>query len=83
EVMIESAIDAASAFGSAQNRIDIQSTFIDRLVASLEAGVSGLTDANLEEASARLQALQVQQQLNIQALSIANAAPQALLALFQ
>ncbi|MEO1657076.1 MAG: flagellin [Pseudomonadota bacterium] len=83
EIMIESAIDAASSFGSAQNRIDIQSTFIDRLVGSLEAGVSGLTDANLEEASARLQALQVQQQLNIQALSIANAAPQALLALFQ
>ncbi len=83
EVMIESSIDAASSFGSAQNRIDIQSSFIDRLVGSLEAGVSGLTDANLEEASARLQALQVQQQLNIQALSIANAAPQALLALFQ
>ncbi|MEO1042581.1 MAG: flagellin [Pseudomonadota bacterium] len=83
EIMIESTIDAASAFGSAQNRIDIQNSFIDRLVASLEAGVSGLTDANLEEASARLQALQVQQQLNIQALSIANAAPQALLALFQ
>lgn len=83
EIMIESAIDAASSFGSAQNRVDIQSSFIDRLVSSLEAGVSGLTDANLEEASARLQALQVQQQLNIQALSIANAAPQALLALFQ
>ena len=42
-----------------------------------------LVDANLEEASARLQALQVQQQLGIQALSIANQAPQQLLSLFR
>ncbi|GGY43887.1 flagellin [Parvularcula lutaonensis] len=83
EDMIQSAIDATAAFGSVQNRIDIQSTFIDSLVSSLQSGISSLTDANLEEASARLQALQVQQQLNIQALAIANQAPQALLALFQ
>lgn len=83
EDMIQSAIDATAAFGSVQNRIEIQSTFVDSLISSLQSGISALTDANLEEASARLQALQVQQQLNIQALAIANQAPQALLALFQ
>ena len=83
EVMLDSVIDAAAAFGSAQRRIDIQNDFISSLVQSLEAGVSALTDANLEEASARLQSLQVQQQLNIQALTIANQSPQAILALFR
>ena len=81
--MIQSAIDATAAFGSAQNRIDIQNDFVSNLIQSLEAGVSALTDANLEEASARLQSLQVQQQLNIQALTIANQSPQAILALFR
>mgnify|MGYP006266068485 CR=1 FL=1 len=83
EDMISDTIDATAAFGSAQTRIDIQSNFVSTLIGSLESGISSLTDANLEEASARLQALQVQQQLNIQALSIANAAPAALLQLFQ
>ncbi len=83
EAMLSDVIDSTAAFGSAQNRIDIQTTFVNSLVATLEAGISSLTDANLEEASARLQALQVQQQLNIQALSIANQAPAALLSLFQ
>ena len=83
ETMIAASIDATAAFGSAQNRIDIQNDFVMGLVQSLEAGVSALTDANLEEASARLQSLQVQQQLNIQALTIANQSPQAILALFR
>jgi len=83
EDMISDVIDATASFGSAQNRIDIQNDFVSNLIASLQSGVSSLTDANLEEASARLQALQVQQQLNIQALSIANRSPQTLLALFQ
>ncbi|MCQ8184905.1 flagellin [Parvularcula maris] len=83
EDMIQTVIDATASFGSVQNRIDIQNNFVTSLIGSLEAGVAGLTDANLEEASAQLQALQVQQQLNIQALSIANSAPSALLALFR
>lgn len=83
EDMISSTIDVTAAFGSAQNRIDIQADFVSTLIGSLRSGISSLTDANLEEASARLQALQVQQQLNIQALAIANQAPQALLTLFQ
>lgn len=83
EGFMNSAIDAAASFGSKQGRIDNQIDFVGSLTDSLKAGVSTLTDANLEEASARLQALQVQQQLGVQALSIANQAPQALLGLFR
>lgn len=83
EAFLNSAIDAAATFGSKQGRIDNQIDFVSSLGDSLKAGVSTLTDANLEEASARLQALQVQQQLGVQALSIANQAPQALLGLFR
>lgn len=83
EGILNSAIDAAAEFGSKQKRIDSQIDFVSALGDSLKAGISTLTDANLEEASARLQALQVQQQLGVQALSIANQAPQALLGLFR
>lgn len=83
EAFLNTAIDAAAEFGSKQKRIDNQINFVGSLTDSLKAGISTLTDANLEEASARLQALQVQQQLGVQALSIANQAPQALLGLFR
>lgn len=83
ETLIQTSIDAAAAFGTVQKRIDIQSDFVGKLSDSLKAGIGTLVDANLEEASARLQALQVQQQLGTQALSIANQAPQSLLSLFR
>jgi flagellin len=83
EGMIQTAIDASAAFGSAQSRIEIQSDFVSKLTDSLRSGIGSLVDADLEEASARLQALQVQQQLGIQSLSIANQAPQTILALFR
>ena len=83
EAFLTGAIDAAAEFGSKQKRIDSQSDFVSSLSDSLKSGISTLTDANLEEASARLQALQVQQQLGVQALSIANQAPQSLLSLFR
>jgi len=83
EGLIQSAIDASAAFGSAQSRIETQSEFISKLTDSLTAGIGTMVDADLEEASARLQALQVQQQLGIQSLSIANQAPQTILALFR
>lgn len=81
--LLQTAIDATAFFGSKQSRIDNQNEFITTLSDSLKSGIGALTDANLEEASARLQSLQVQQQLGVQALSIANQAPQSLLALFQ
>lgn len=83
EVLINNSIDAAAAFGSAQGRIETQGEFISKLTDSLKSGIGTLVDADMEEASARLQALQVQQQLGVQALSIANQSPQSILSLFR
>jgi len=83
ESLTQTAIKAASDFGTAQKRIDIQKSFVSNLMDSLKAGIGSQVDADMEEASARLQALQVQQQLGIQALSIANQQPQNILALFR
>ena len=83
ETMLQTSITAASSFGSVQARIDTQKEFVGKLTDSMKAGIGSLVDADMEEASARLQALQVQQQLSTQALSIANQQPQALLSLFR
>jgi flagellin len=83
ENLIQTAIDAAAEFGSVEGRIETQARFISNLSDSLRSGIGSLVDADMEEASARLQALQVQQQLGIQSLSIANQAPQSILSLFR
>jgi len=83
ETLIQTSIDAGAEFGSAQSRINTQNTFVGKLSDALTSGIGSLVDANMEEASARLQALQVQQQLGIQSLSIANKAPQNILSLFR
>lgn len=83
EDMMQTAIDAAAAFGSIQTRVEIQKDFVSKLTDSMKAGIGTMVDADMEEASARLQALQVQQQLSTQALSIANQQPQSLLSLFR
>lgn len=83
EGLLGTAIDAAASFGSSQKRIDTQNEFVQTMVDSLTTGIGGLTDTDMEAASAKLQALQVQQQLGTQALSIANQAPQSLLSLFR
>ena len=77
------AVDAAAAFGAAQIHIEAQNDFLRKQADALKVGIGALVDADMEEASARLQALQVQQQLGIQALSIANQSPQNVLALFR
>ncbi len=83
EGLIQTSIDAAAAFGSSQARIEMQSDFVGKLMDSLKTGIGALVDADMEAASARLQALQVQQQLATQSLSIANQAPQNILSLFR
>lgn len=83
ETMIGLSIDAAASLGSVEGRISIQSDFVSKLTDSLTSGIGSLVDADMEEASAKLQALQVQQQLGVQSLSIANQAPQSLLSLFR
>lgn len=81
--LINQAIDASAAFGSVEGRIQTQSEFVTNLTDSLRTGIGSLVDADMQEASARLQALQTQQQLGIQALSIANQQPQSILQLFR
>ncbi len=83
EGLIQTSIDAAASFGSTQGRLETQADFISGLSDALKSGIGALVDADMEEASARLQALQVQQQLGVQALSIANQAPQSILSLFR
>jgi flagellin len=73
----------ATALGVAEKAIETQQTFISELVDNLDAGIGAIVDANMEEEAARLQALQVQQQLATQSLSIANQNPQSILALFR
>jgi flagellin len=75
--------DAATNLGSVKRRIDMQSEFVTAMRATIERGVSQLVDADMNEESTRLQALQVQQQLGIQALSIANSSSQNILSLFR
>ena len=74
---------ALGNLGSQAKQLDAHLDFVSKLTDVLEAGVGNLVDADLAKESARLQALQVQQQLGAQALSIANGAPQIVLQLFQ
>src|SRR5690606_22249068 len=63
---------SASDLGAAKSRVDMQKDFVSGLMDAIDRGVGTLVDADMNEESTRLQALQVQQQLGIQALSIAN-----------
>lgn len=73
----------ASNLGATSKRIELQSDFVSNLMDAIERGVSQLVDADMNEESTRLQALQVQQQLGIQSLSIANSGSQNILSLFR
>ena len=83
EVFLQTAIDGAAALGASAKRIEDQNGFVSKLMDAMTSGIGSLVDTNMEEASAKLQALQTQQQLGVQALSIANQAPQTILQLFR
>lgn len=83
ELLLDIAIAGSATLGAASARISDQADFVGSLADSLKVGIGSLVDADMEEASARLQALQTQQQLGIQALSIANQSPSAILSLFR
>lgn len=83
EASIGNVNQALGDLGSQAKQIEAHTTFVAKLADTLEAGVGNLVDADLARESARLQALQVQQQLGVQALSIANQAPQVILNLFK
>ncbi|MFA4939178.1 flagellin [Brevundimonas sp.] len=84
---INTAISTSTArlaeLGAQSKQIERHTTYVGKLSDALEAGIGNLVDADLAKESARLQALQVQQQLGVQALSIANQAPQVILSLFK
>lgn len=83
ETAIGSLTSAASTLGATTTNISAQQTYISNLSDSLTTGVGSLVDANMNEAATKLAALQVQQQLGVQALSISNSNTQLILRLFQ
>ncbi|MDP7150650.1 MAG: flagellin [Paracoccaceae bacterium] len=83
ETLIQTAVDGAAQLGASAKRIQDQNVFVGKVKDAMTQGISSLVDTDMEEASARLQALQSQQQLGVQSLSIANQAPQTILSLFR
>jgi flagellin len=83
ESLSKKVLSSASALGQVQNRTSVQKDFLGKLSDALKTGIGTLVDADMTQESARLQALQVQQQLAAQSLGIANQAPQTLLSLFR
>jgi flagellin len=73
---------AMSSLGDQANEIQSQASFVAQLSDTFNTGIGNLVDADMAQEAAKLQALQVQQQLGVQALSVANSAPAAILALF-
>ncbi|MCW5724121.1 MAG: flagellin [Maricaulaceae bacterium] len=84
---IGSSLDNVNAslarLGTTSKSLEIHRTFVAKLTDALTTGIGNLVDADLAKESSRLQSLQVKQQLGIQALSIANQAPQAILSFFR
>jgi flagellin len=83
ETMSSKVTTAAANLGSVKSRIDMQQDFVKNLMDAVDRGVGALVDADMSQESTRLQALQTQQQLGIQALSIANSNSQSILSLFR
>jgi len=83
DAALKSMTNAATKLGAAKSSIDLQKTFTSSLMDSIDRGVGQLVDADMNKESTRLQALQVQQQLGVQALSIANGSSQSILSLFR
>lgn len=83
ETALSGMTTAGSTLGSLSKRIDLQSDFVAKLSDAIETGVGRLVDADMNEESTKLKALQTQQQLAIQALSIANNDSQNILSLFR
>jgi flagellin len=75
--------DAATSLGASKARIGIQQDFIKALMNAVSRGIGQLVDADMNEESTKLQALQVKQQLGVQSLGIANSASQSIMQLFR
>jgi flagellin len=83
DVMTEAVISGASVLGALQSRIDVQTAFAATIMETIDKGVGRLVDANMNEASTRLKALQTQEQLAIQSLQIANVNAANIMTLFR
>lgn len=80
---LTAAITASTSIGVAQTQVTAQQDFLGKLTDQIDTGVGAMVDANMQQEAAKLQSLQVQQQLATQSLSIANNAPQSILSLFR
>jgi len=83
EASLNNVNSALARLGSGSKKLSIQADFVQKLSDTLTTGIGNLVDANMAQESAMLQSLQVKQQLGVQALSIANQAPQVVLSLFK
>ncbi|NEJ69527.1 flagellin [Rhizobium phaseoli] len=83
ESALKAMTSAGAALGSISKRIELQENFVSALSDSIDSGVGRLVDADMEEESSKLSALQTQQQLAVQSLSIANSSSQTILTLFR
>jgi flagellin len=83
ETSITNVNNALARLGTGAKKLEAQRSFADKLSDAIEVGIGNLVDADLAKESAKLQSLQVKQQLGVQALSIANQAPSTVLSLFR
>jgi flagellin len=83
DAMLMTMTDSAAIIGSTNMRIDLQNNFVADLMDTIDKGVGRLVDADMNEESTRLKALQTQEQLGIQSLSIANSNSENILSLFR
>lgn len=83
EGVLKDVTSIATSLGQSEKSVENQQEFLNKLIDNIDTGVGGMVDANMEEEAARLQALQTQQQLATQALSIANSGPSNIMALFR
>ncbi|HEX7726880.1 MAG TPA: flagellin [Rhizomicrobium sp.] len=82
ETSLNNVNSALARLGSGSKKLSVQATFVKNLSDTLQSGIGNLVDADMATESAKLQSLQVKQQLGVQALSIANQSPQVILSLF-
>jgi flagellin len=83
ETTLKNVNAALGRLGAGVKKFSIQGDFVQKLSDALTTGIGNLVDADMATESAKLQSLQVKQQLGVQALSIANASPQIILSLFR
>jgi flagellin len=83
ETSLNNVNSALARLGSGSKKLSVQATFVQNLSDTLQTGIGNLVDADMATESAKLQSLQVKQQLGVQALSIANQSPQVILSLFK